>query len=345
MGPGPFGATWKWSPAPFATSTLTVDGGEIAGPARELLFELMSAVWARDGFRVRDAASFIEIATAVGVPASTVEAEHLPDDAIDVDSASASGRDEGYMRTLVLVDGELRFAAVQATTVAELGLARLDELRRLPDLAEAKHLAATMPPMSWDETPPSLVRRLDDAIVIDTRERRLELSTYQLQRSTSRRHFEALWPGYTLASYASMSDVLRRIEHPELVAPPDPPAPPIEEQLAAIESFLFGTRSDPVEMMARIMEREPGGWVNPHALVSPGDGRPRDAASANEIFRAVVETCFARDASLRVPVIRTPLRWQSNRITSASTTTRTDRSCLHPTRCARPHLPTPTARS
>lgn len=41
-------------------------------------------------------------------------------------------------------------------------------------------------------------------------------------------------------------------------------------------------------MARRLMEREPGGWVNPHALVSPGDGRPRDAASANEIFRAVV---------------------------------------------------------
>lgn len=268
------------------TKTLTIDGGEIYGPARDLLFELMAVVWARDGFRLVAADSFIQIATAVGLPASTVEAAHCSEDPIDVTKPGAVGRDDGYLRTLVVLDGEPRFAGRSGDSVAELGVERLGELTQLPDLAEAKHLLATKPPVSWDTDPPTLVRRLSDSIVIDTRAKRLELSPYRLQRSTSRAHFAAKWPGYELV-VSDLGDILARLAHPDLALPPPPPAPTFDEQLAEIEQYLFGARCDMAKWLAE-RPTEPGTWTNPLALVSTGDGRPADVHEANALFRTVV---------------------------------------------------------
>ncbi|MBA3499440.1 MAG: hypothetical protein M4D80_34755 [Myxococcota bacterium] len=278
------------------TRTLTINGGEIYGPARDLLVVLMRVVWARDGFRVHDAASFVEIATAVGLPASSVEAEHLADTALDVDDPDASGREEGYMSTLVVVDGALRFTRSNATAVVEMGAPHVHELGRLPDLAEALELWASKPAAPWESEKSSFVDRLSEAIVIDTRALRLELDAYQVRRSTSRRHYEALWQGFAIAGHGGLRAVLSRVNHPELVLPPEPAPPTLAEQLAQIESYLFSTRSDPAEWMASLQAREPDSWVNPHALISPGDGRPSDAPLANTLFRAVVAEVLAKRA-------------------------------------------------
>ena len=274
--------------------TLTIYGGEIYGPARELLIELMSAVWARDNFRVRDASSFIDIALAVGLPASTVEASHLPSAPLDVSDAGQNGREDGYARTLVVVDGEPRFARTLATSVLELGAARAHELRQLPDLAESKALWETHAPPEWEVEKLPLVERLCDALVIDTRAKRLEASEYQLRRGTSRAHYETLWPGYELVPLAGLDEVLARLEHPDLPPPVRPPPRPTADLLGEIEKFLFGSRSDPATWFASIVEQQEGGWVNPHALVSPVDGRPRDATQANLMFRAVVHEVLAK---------------------------------------------------
>ena len=275
------------------SQTVTIYGGEIYGPARDLLFELMGAVWARDNFRVRDASSFIDIALAVGLPASAVEASHLPSAPIDVADPGQTGREDGYTQTLIVVDGEPRFARPMVTSVLELGAARAGELQQLPDLAEAKALWEQHAPPEWENPKRPLVERLCDAVVIDTRAKRLEASAYQLRRTTSRAHYEALWPGYELVPLAGLDEVLARLEHPELRPPAPPPLRATEDLLGEVEKFLFGSRSDPATWLASMAERE-GGWVNPHALVSPVDGRPRDAAQANAMFRAVVREVLAK---------------------------------------------------
>ena len=273
---------------------LTIDGGEIHGHARDLLFELMRAVWARDGFTVRDAASFIDLATAVGLPASTVEASHLPRDPIDVTDDDSVGRDDGYLGTLVVIDDVLRFCRGHMVgSVLELGAHRVGELARLPDLEEAKQLWATKSPPSWETERRPLVERLTHAIVIDTRERRIEVSAYNLQRRTSRDHYQARWSGYRLIGIGGIDEVLVRIAHPELPCTIAPP-PPIEDQLGEIEQFLFGTRRDPVETMKLLIDQHPGGTINPHAMVSPVDGRPDDAPHANVLFREVVAEVLAK---------------------------------------------------
>jgi hypothetical protein len=277
--------------------TLTIYGGEIYGAARDLLVDLMRAVWARDDFTVRDADSFIDIATAVGLPARMVEAEHLPWPAIDVTKDDDVGRDKGHFDTLVVVDGVLRFCAYHsAKRVLELGASRVGELDRLPDLAEAKHLWATKAPPEWETERYTLARRISDAIVIDTRAKRITAARYEIRRSTSRNYYLERWPGYELAGFRDVDEVLASLAHPELAPTPSEPPPSIEDQLGEIEKFLFGTRSDPTTLMASIIKEHPGGIVNPHALVSPVDGRPNDAPSANATFRRVVAHVLAKRA-------------------------------------------------
>jgi len=271
---------------------LTIDGGEIYGHARDLLFELMRAVWARDGYSVRDAESFVDIATAVGLPASTVEAEHIPAEPIDVTDDACVGRDDGYFDTLVVVDGVIRFCAARKC-VLELGPARVGELASLPDLAEAKQLSATRPPPSWESERRSMRERLLDAIVIDTRERRVDASLYELSRGTSRRHYQERWPGYQVTR-VTLDDALGRLGHPDLPPSPPAPVPSIEDQLGEIEQYLFGTRSDPIDLMTVLIQQYPGGVVNPHAMVSPVDGRPDNGPHANALFREVLSEVLAK---------------------------------------------------
>jgi len=278
--------------------TLTLDdGGQLRHATRALGLEILREIWAHDGFTVRVADSFRDIATAVGLPIEVAEAEHTPRAPLDFCDDVWTGRADGLFRTLVAVDGVLRFTR-ETDAILELGADRLVELEGLPDHAEAYARWERTDKQDWEDTKLSLFERIDDVVIIDTAARQLVCKRSELRNGKVRRYFEAKWPGWTLASYRpeESAEIRARVGLP---AQPvlEEPVPSLDAQLGELERDLFGTATD---LGAWFRERSatlmatPGGWVNPDAVKPTHDGRPGDAIDANARFRAALETVLAR---------------------------------------------------
>jgi hypothetical protein len=272
---------------------LTLSGGEIYGPARTLLVELASVIWARDGFVVRDVDSIADVAEAVGVDRNEVEAEHLFGEALDPKNDALTARADAQFRAVVVKDGVARFVG-DARSVLELGEARVSLVDELPDLVEAKALWEERAAPEWEKPKRPLAERVHQAIVIDTRARRLEVSDPLIRNGKSRRHFAAKWAGWEIIERdpRAMRDALGIRE---LVLPPAI-EPPLDELIAEVEAYLFdGRRGDLGAWFAEWTKTaDPGSWINPRAVVPTRDGRPTDPASANEMLRSALAEVAAR---------------------------------------------------
>jgi hypothetical protein len=271
----------------FDERVLAIAGGELYGPERALCIKMMAALWREDGIAVRDVRSIVEVAAQVGVPASHIEAPFVPwrMGLINVDDSGLSGRD-GVMGCVMQLDGQIRFCRNERS-VLDAGPAVVPSLHRLPDLAEALALHASRPPHSWEEGSKRPLWRTTSFIRIDTREQRLALFSWHLEKGSNRRFYESTWPGWRLVPFKSGQDELRDLGIPELAPPkPEPaPEPSLEEQLARVEQHLFADSDSLKRIIARLQQAErEGSWVNPRAARLPTESRP-----ALEVARQLYE--------------------------------------------------------
>ncbi len=263
--------------------TLTISGGEIDGPARTLLIELASVIWARDGFTVRDVDSLADVAEAVGVDRAEVEVEHRVSSPLDPSSDVMTGRSDAGFHTAVVIDGVVRFTR-DARNVLELGEAKLALTEKLPDLAEAKRTSKG-----------PLAERVDYFLVIDTAARRIETLPHVLRNNKSRQHYATKWASYELVGRDSNA-IRSALKLPDFPPRPPEPEPSLAELVAEVESYLFDGRSgDLGKWFADYYAKkaEPGSWINPHATATTHDGRP-SPADANEILRSALAEVAAR---------------------------------------------------
>jgi hypothetical protein len=279
-------------------------GGETLGYGRhrELFQELISALWAEEGWTVRAVEGMPDIAESVGVDRSValadpvepwaVQPEELGEQWKDAQTKSYFGlvtllQEDGTPETMVIDCGISPFLAAGSDV--------LEHLEQLPRVAEVLEYHETRPPEEWEEEAgrrAPVTNYLNSGAVIDLSGRRITYfgaatSAYDLE------YFSDAWGGWTITRHdEGLRGHFRRagLETPEAFLQPqwwggdesvEPEELTEDDLLSEIAQTLLEERSDPVEFMRRVTEslqaeNDEEVWVNPDAMVSPPDAKPGD---------------------------------------------------------------------
>lgn len=271
--------------------TVTIFDDELEPPTRALAIDVAREIWARDGFTFHAVDWYGAVPLAVGVDPETVETAHAAA-VFDAGNDDMTGRGDGYFRVAISLDGELRFAGYDGG-VLEVGEARLHELSRLPDLAEATARWQHSATMDWERDKESLADRVTDVIVIDRAAKQIHSLAIT---STACRHYRSIWPGWEIIRYGRFDrhEIRARAGLPAL--PPEYDELTLDEQVARLEARVAREATDMGEWFRTTtadlaIDAE---WINPHAGKPTFDGRPRDAGDADARFRRALEAVLAR---------------------------------------------------
>jgi hypothetical protein len=206
-----------------------------------------------------------------------VEAEHDVDPPLDVDDPASNGRAAKYVGCLVVAGPVVRCCRTDSSLL-EAGPAILASLERLPTVAEAKSFREDL--------------RWLDVVVVDAKQKVVRCKPSYLQRSTTRRHYEATWPGYRFDP-ATQEEARALLLGSGIDVAPEAPAPTIEQQIQEISQYVFGDSAGIARIVDDLEQRQKeGSWVNPRALKKPVEARPE--GSRREIFEHACHDVLGR---------------------------------------------------
>jgi hypothetical protein len=291
--------------------TIALFGGEALGlpPLRGHFARLMQALWGQQGWTVRFVDGMPDIAEQVGVDRAICEADPVDPIPADLEALGHAFREEGFFCALVSVRQERpdrqawsdRVLDVGASYALVNGPSVVPALDRLPTLDEARRAHAERPLLEWEERRGPMAARFSAAVLIDATARRL-----CFWEGWAREHdisvIRLLWAaeGWQVESHeGGLAEHFARTSRP---LPDDLTLPdaaqeegPVDlgevEALEQIGQHLFGDRSDPTELVRRVLADESKGSevaVNPSALVSPPDGRP-DRHTCIRLFTRAIQ--------------------------------------------------------
>ena len=295
-------------------------GGEQLGypPYRDVLVQLMSALWGERGWTVRAVDNMPDIAEALGVDRAVATAEPLDPWPVDLeDLGSRWEEDQEYFAALVIrrEDGVSQLVLdCGSSPFAAAGPQILDHLGRLPSLGSVLEHYHGRPLSDWEseaQRKAPLTNDVSGGVLVDTVERLMLVHDRWRASDHDLACFQRVWEGWTIRRAEGLEELFGAVgaQAPtELLQKQwwggdeeERPEPTEDDILGTIAECLLGERNDPSQFMGQVLSSMEGEgheqvWINPHAMVSPPDERP-EAASAQAIFgRAVAALVRSRQS-------------------------------------------------